>query len=657
MLEQQNNDTSLLTDNNITENRDSQTNSTSKEQSTNRNDSELLDIDDVNIDKNQKMMNDIDSLNAEESEDENISERQDIPLLDYEKMSMEELTRELEKLVATTKISSIKPHIEEIRREFNSKYHDLIEEKKELYTAENEGSTLGFDYHFPLKNKFDQILNQYKERRNEHYKQLEISLKNNLNKRLEIIEELKNLLNTESNITDLFKHFNEIRERWRTAGPIPRDNYNHVWNNYHFHVENFYDYIHLDREARDFDFKHNLEQKQRIIERAKELLSEPNLNKAVRELHLLHRVWKEEIGPVERKFREQIWNEFKEISHQIHNRRDEYFKQLHEKEEENLIQKEEIISQIKALVNENPSTTSQWQELNTKIEELRKRFLIIGRVPAEKREENWDVFRGAIRNFNVKRNAFYKNTRAEHHENISKKRILLERANQLKDSDDFENVTPIMKQIQEEWKTIGRLPRKMDDEIWIPFQKACNHYFERFHASHQQENQIDPEAYNKKVEYLKILQNIEFSGDYKMDLELLKSHIQNWKKIGRVPTDKREIETKYNQILDSLFDKISLSRQESDRIRYNMFIEELIEANDTKKIDSERIFLSNKIEKIQGEILQLENNIMFVTGNKNKNPLFVEVEKNIERNKQDLQRFKDKFEALRSAIKKNQSEK
>jgi len=634
---------------------ESQTEQTSQENVTTQSKSEVEQeqLGDLNLDENQKVIDHIDNSNAEESEDEIISERKDIPMLDYENMSMEKLTKELEKLVATEKISAIKQHIDEIRKEFNSKYHDLIEEKKELYASQNEGSTLGFDYHFPLKNRFDSALNQYKERRDEHYKQIEINLKNNLKKRLEIIQELKNLLNTEAEtkITDLFKHFNEIRERWRTAGPIPRDNYNHVWNTYHFHVENFYDFIHLDREARDMDFKHNLEQKQRIIERAKELLSEPSMNKAVRELHLLHRVWKEEIGPVDRKFREQIWNEFKEISKQIHDKRDAYFKQLHAKEEENLAKKEKIIAQIKELHSQNPNSPSQWVEQTKKIEELRKEFLEIGRVPAEKRTKNWDVFRSAIREFNVKRNAFYKNTRTEFQDVLVKKKELLKRVNQLKDSDDFESVTPIMKQIQEEWKNVGRLPKKISDQVWFPFQKACNHYFERLHASHQQERQIDPLAYDRKVEYLKFLENIEFSGNYKQDLELLRSHIQNWKKIGRVPQDKQDIESKYNQILDVLFDKISASKQESNRMKYKLHLESMIEANNMKKLYAERNFLNNKIEKIQGEILQLENNIMFVTGAKNKNPLFAEVEKNIEKSKQELQRFKDELKQLNSVLK------
>jgi len=605
------------------------------------------------INDNQKVIDEIDNSNAEESEDETLSERHDIPMLDYESMSMESLVSELEKLVNTGKVSSIKDHIEEIRKEFTSKYNEFMDEKKEQYASENEGDTSGFEYHFPLKQKFDSLLEQYKERKNNHYKNLENRLKANLKVRLEIIEELKNLINPEMNIPDLFKQFNEIREKWRGAGAIPKDKYNHVWNSYHFHVENFYDYIHLDREARDMDFKYNLEQKQKVIARAKELVNEPDLNKAFRELQLLHKVWKEELGPVSREHREAIWNEFSAITRQIHDRRENYYQELRAKEEANYAAKQDVISRILAIANENTETHSQWQKQIKKIEALREEFFGIGKVPAEKRDKIWEEFRTATKEFNSKKNAFYRNMKAEQQDNLAKKQALLNRAIELKDSEDFDRVTPIMKQIQADWKTIGHVPRKASDEIWKQFKDACNHYFDRLHAKRNEENAAETEAYEKKKEYLEKLRNVELSGEYKADLELIKSHIETWKSFGRVPHNKRHIEGKYNKILDILFDKLSLSKKEADAMRYSNRISELIQADDERKINSERIFLSRKIEEIQNSILQLENNIMFITGATDKNPLVAEVNKNIEKHKQELQVWKDKLSQLNQAIQKS----
>ena len=249
---------------------------------------------------NQSIIEAIADTNAEESEDESLKERHDIPMQDYDALSMEALVEELNSLVSNEKVASIKDHVEEIKKAFLAKYNHFIEEKKEEFLAENQDPNEEFQYHFPLKSKFDNIYSVYRNHKNEHFKNLQTSLKNNLENRLAIVEELKELINPQANIKDVLKHFNDLRERWKNAGPIPKDKYNHVWNNYHFHVENFYDYLHLDREARDIDFKHNLEQKQKIVARVKELIKEEDINKAFRELQDLHRIWKEEIGPVSR---------------------------------------------------------------------------------------------------------------------------------------------------------------------------------------------------------------------------------------------------------------------------------------------------------------------------------------------------------------------
>ena len=270
--------------------------------------------------ENQNAINAIAETNAAESEDETLKERHEIPMQNYEAFAMEALVAELEKLVATEKVMVVKDHIEEIKSHFISKYNHFIEEKKDEFVAENPDSTEEFHYHLPLKSKFDQFYAQFRDKRNDHFKSLETNLKSNLEVRLAIVEELKELINPQENIKDTLNHFNELRERWKNAGAIPKDKYNHVWNNYHFHVENFYDYLHLDREARDLDFKHNLELKQKIVARVEQLVQEENVNKAFRELQDLHKIWKEDIGPVSREHREEIWNKFSDLTKQMHDK-------------------------------------------------------------------------------------------------------------------------------------------------------------------------------------------------------------------------------------------------------------------------------------------------------------------------------------------------
>lgn len=598
---------------------------------------------------NQSAIEAIENTNAEESEDDAISEGHDIPMLNYEAMSMEELVAELDKLVSNEKLMSIRNHVEEIRKDFMAKYHHFIDEKRDEFSHENNGDTTGFDYHYPLKNKFDSIYNKYKDLKNQHFKQLQNNLKHNLDVRVAIIEELKNLIdNPGESIQETLKSVNELRERWKNAGPIPRDKYNHVWNNFHFHIERFYDHLHLDREARDLDFKHNLEQKQKIIARVEELLNETDVPKAFRELQSLHKIWKEEIGPVSREHREELWNQFSELTKQLHDKREVLLNKAKEKEEENLAKKKEIIAHIEAVSNETVSAHSAWQGQIEKIENLRTAFFQTGKVPLEVNEETWTAFKNAVRNFNAQKNAFYKDIKKDQQDNLNKKLALVEKANALKDNEDFNATTPIMKQIQEDWKKIGHVPRKYSDSIWKDFKDACNHYFDRLHAKRNEANSEEVDAFEKKKDYLDQLKEFQLTGEHKADLDAIKLHIENWKSFGRVPHARRHIEGKFNKILDALFDKLSLSKKEAEMVKFNNRLEQLADSDDSRKLENEQIFIMRKIDEVQGEIFQLENNIQFISNAKADNPFIKEINKNIDRHKEELKTWKEKLKQIRS---------
>ncbi len=609
---------------------------------------ELADANPVTESEHQKALNAIDESNAEESEDETLKERHAIPMLDYDTMSMEALTDELEKLAAVEKVMSVKEHVEEIKKEFLAKYNHFIDEKRDEFLAENPDTTEEFEYHLPLKSKFDSLYKLIKGKQNAHFKSLQNNLQANLNRRLAIVEEIKNLINPQENIKDTLKHFNELREEWRSIGPIPRDKYNHVWNNYHFHVENFYDYLHLDREARDLDFKHNLEQKQKIIARVEELVNEEDVTKAFRELQDLHRLWKEEIGPVDREHREEIWNQFSALTKQMHDKRESLFVGQREKENANLEKKKAIIAEIEALANVEVTAHSQWQAYIEKVEALRNSFFAAGKVPSEVNEDTWAEFKTAVRNFNSHKNAFYKDIKKEQNDNLNKKLALVEKAKAMSTSDDFAVTTPLMKQIQEDWKQIGHVPRKYSDKVWKEFKDACNHYFDRMKATRNEANSEEIEAFDKKKAYLDTLKDFELVGDHKTDLEAIKAHIEQWKSFGKVPFSRRHIEGKFNKILDALFEKLSLSKKEGDMMRFSNKLEQLAGSDDNRKLESEKIFIIRKIDEIQSEIFQLENNIQFFTNAKKDNPLVKEVLKNIEKHKSELETWKDKLKQLRN---------
>ncbi|MDN3706914.1 DUF349 domain-containing protein [Myroides ceti] len=586
--------------------------------------------------------------NAEESEDVSIDETSEIAVVDYENLTMSELIVELENLMNNHKVMAIKDQAEAIRKAFFHQYHNLIDEKKQVFLSENPtAADSDFSYEFPLKNKFENIYNTYRDKRSQYHKSIQDSLKGNLSKRMAIIDELKELIDNTENYATALKDIQNIRDRWKNAGPIPKDNYNHVWNNFHFHIERFYDHLHLDREARDLDFKFNLEQKQKLIERARKLLEVKDISKSFRELQTLHRIWKEEVGPVSREYREDIWNEFSEITKQLHDKREAYLQEFRVKEEANLAIKQDLIKEINAIAEKGATSHKEWQDAINKINTLRDTYFNTGKVPLEDNETTWAQFKEATRVFNMQKNAFYKDIKKDQQENLNKKLALIEKVKSLYESDDFETVTPIMKQIQEDWKKIGHVPRKYSDQIWKDFKATCNHYFDRLHAQKNESISAEMENFDKKKQYLEDLKSFELQGDHKEDLESIKKHIENWKNIGPVPQMRRHIEGKFNKILDALFDKLSMSKKEAELVKFNNRLEQLAESDDVRRIQNEFVFIQRKVDEIQAEIFQLENNIQFISSAKADNPLIKEVNKNIERHRDELNLWKDKLNHLR----------
>ena len=595
----------------------------------------------------QSVINAIEEVNAEESEDETLKDRHEIPMLDYDTLSMEQLVNELGELVVVEKLMSVKDHVEELKKSFLSKYHHFIDEKKEEFHAENPETTEDFHYHFPLKVKFDQLYSQYRDKKNNHFQSLQNNLKANLENRLGIVEELKNLIHSQDNIPVTLKKFNDIRDRWKVAGPIPKDKYNHVWNNYHFHLENFYDVLHLDREIRDLDFKHNLVQKLKIIERVEELLKEEDINKAFRELQDLHRIWKEDIGPVSRDNREEIWNKFSELTKQMHEKREGLFEKLREVENGNLAKKKELIAQIEVLAQEKVKSHAAWLGQIEKVDALRNQFFSAGKVPSEVTDQTWTEFKNAVRSFNVLKNSFYKDIKKDQNDNLSKKQALVAKANELKESTDFAATTPLFKQIQEEWKTIGHVPRKFSDKLWTEFRAACNEYFEKLKEQKTELNIEEVEAFEKKKAYLETIKTFELIGEHKADLDAIKAHIETWKSFGKVPFARRHIEGKFNKILDALFEKLSSSKKENEMVRYANRLDNLSGAENSRKLDNERVFIMRKIEEVQSNLFQLENNIQFFARAKADNPMVKEVMENIDKQKEELATWKETLKQIR----------
>ena len=604
------------------------------------NDEESLEHDEV--------INEIEESNAEDAEDEGNKERHTIEVKEYDKMSLEVLAIEFEKLVKNEKIQAIKSHANNISNEFKTKFQALLDEKKTDFLNDG-GNEIDFYYSSPIQKRFKEAYRAYRNKLNDHYKSLEKNLKQNLVDKLEIIEELKGLINVEENINTTYKHFKELQERWRTTGAIPRDKYNNAWNSYHHHVELFYDFLHLNRDLRDLDFKHNLDKKLKIIERAEELAQDDNVMRAFRELQELHKMWKEELGPVGKEHRETIWERFRAATKLINDKRQGYYKEIDKVYEKNLEVKHGIITQIDTVNAQESNSHGAWQKKIKEIEALRNDFFNAGKVPIKVNEATWAKFKDSVRTFNKQKNIFYKNLKKDQYENLNKKLELIRIAEDNKDSDDVTVTTGLMKKVQSDWKKIGHVPRKDSDKIWKQFKAACNHYFDKLHANRNAENKESLDSFNKKHELLDALKDLKLTDDDKEEnLKTIKEQINQWKSIGRVPNDKRYIEGKFQKTLDSLFSNLKMDRNEIEMIKFENKLDNLSNASDdNRNLDNERSFIRKKIDEVKGQINQLENNLQFFTNADDDNPLVKAVHNNIKAHKESLDLWNNKLKRIK----------
>lgn len=600
-----------------------------------------------NTEDNDDVLNEIEDSNAEDAEDEGNVDRHNIEDKDYESLNLEQLVIELERLVKNEKVQAIKKHVDAIKTEFDKQFHELLDEKKEEFLSSG-GNEIDFRYHTPLQQNFKDIYKDYRQRLSAHYKNIEQNHKQNLTNRLAIIDGIKALTeDAEDSMNTKYKKFKDLQDQWKTAGPIPRDKYNNAWNSYHFNVERFYDLLHLDRDLRDKDFEHNLELKTKIIEQAEALADDENTNRAFRELQNLHKIWKEELGPVAREHREPIWERFKEATKKINAKRQDYFKNLDTVYEQNLLNKQAIITLIEEKANEKITNHSGWQNKIKEIEALREEFFKAGKVPVKVNEATWAKFKEAVRRFNRNKNEFYKNLKKDQYDNLEKKLALIKIAEDNKDSEDFEATTQLMKKIQGDWKRIGHVPRKDSDKIWKQFKSACNHYFDRIKEQRNAASAEEEEAFTQKEALLSEVKNLKLSGDQKTDLATIKTQINSWKTLGRVPRNKRQIESDFNDTLDGLFKSLDLNKTEAELIKFENKLDQLASGDDSRAIDNERFYIQKKVDDIKGEIIQLENNLQFFSNVKSDNPLVKEVHKNIKKHKDDLQLWNTKLKKIK----------
>ncbi|MGB1168708.1 MAG: DUF349 domain-containing protein [Flavobacteriaceae bacterium] len=584
-------------------------------------------------------------LKENDSEDEMQSDDQKsddkVETIAYDTLSLEELTEALDKLLQTQKVHHIKSSVEAIKTAFNSKFGALLADKKSAFLAEG-GDTIDFQYSSPVKSKYNKLLSDYKKQKDLHYSNLEKQLKDNLEKRNQVIDELKSLIENADTKT-MYKNFRDLQNTWRSIGPVSKTKYNDTWKIYHHHVERFYDLLHLSNDLRDLDFKNNLEEKLKLIERAEYLAEMKDVNAAFKELQVLHKTWKEDVGPVAREMRDEVWNKFSAATKIIHDKRHDHFKIMKSQYVIIIEAKMLVIDEILNYDTSENKTHNDWQKSIKDIDALRKKYFDAGKLPYSKSEAIWKKFKDATKQFNQQKNKFYKQEKSSQQKNLQAKLDLIKIAESIKDSEDWETSTNTFKKIQSDWKKIGHVPRKFSDDIWNKFKTACNHYFDRYHNQKNALSDEQKEIVTKKNEFVESLKVDDYSTK-----DGVTNLINAWNELGNTPKGSRAVDIKFNKFVDHLLSKLSLDKSEIVLLKFKNIINGYLANNDNRKLDSELIFVRKKIDESVREIQQLENNLSFFSNASDDNPMVKKVHKNIETFKEGLKVWKAKLAYLRS---------
>lgn len=595
--------------------------------------------------KNSSKEDSIDELNSENNKEDQSVEETTIPEKDYESFSLEKLIDELKYLHNHYPVQLIGENINSIRDIFLKKFDEHETERKQKFLNEG-GDELSYQPDQFLKNKFNSAYHDYKTKLNSYYKEQEQNEQNNLNKRLQIIEELKELYTTPmESISSFFKKFRDIKERWHNAGKIPKSRAGDVFRTYFHHLDNAHEFIKLNKELEELDYAHNLEQRRAIISRAEELTTEPSVQKALNELQYLHKLWKEQAEPVAEEFRESTWQEFKAITQKIHERKSELFEKIKEEQQANLEKKQAIISQLETIASAENPDHSFWQNNVKKIENLREAFFTTGRIPKETSSDTWSKFKSLLHEINNKKNTFYKDLKKIQQENLKKKNDLLEIAKANKDSEDWEVALNLYKKIQNEWKNIGHVPRKYSDKLWDEFRENCNYFFNRYKLRNNKVNEEWIENLKRKQSLLEEISSIS-ATDKEDALAKINDYSIQWNSIGKVPRENMNINKEFNSAIKNLIKKFDIDKNIIDEIQLNIKVENYKQSKDDKKLDEDLRKMRKQIQDLGHEIVQLENNLSYFSNANQNNPLLQNTLNNIESKKTKLDELKQTYSKL-----------
>lgn len=574
----------------------------------------------------------------------------EIPEINFAVLKTEEIVAEMQKLIETYPTGQIKDVMEKLPEIFEKQYKQEYEQALADFTADGTPAA-DFNYKNENKEKFYDLYKLFKEKRITAAKQIEVDREKNLQIKLQLIEELKELVQKEEALNKTFQEFKDIQERWRNTGLVPQNRVNDLLETYHHHVENFYNYIKINKELRDLDLKRNLDAKINLCEEAEKLVENKDINDAFKQLQLLHTRWKE-IGPIPKEQQEPVWERFKAATSKINDSYHKFFESLKQEQEDNLKVKEEICGKAAAIAAAEYQGIKEWNAAAQNIIELQEEWKHSGTVPQKERNRVFKTFRASCDTFFNRKREFYKQMLEEQEKNLELKTKLCEKVEAIKDSTDWKITTDKIISYQKEWKKIGPAPRKYSNKIWFRFRAACDEFFNNKNAhfkSIDSEQEKNLEAKKALIEEVKQFQLVDNNEE---NIKKLKEFQARWNDIGFVPIKEKEaIQEEFRKIINTYFDKLNLDEFDKNLEKYRAKINSLDSSENKEfKIINEREKLIVKIRQLENDIHTWENNIGFIAKSNKSEGLIRELTSKIEKTKQRLALLQEKLKAIDSLI-------
>ena len=562
------------------------------------------------------------------------------------KLSKEEILEKLTGLVGAA-ADTTRNEVEALKQAYYKIHRSEVDElKKAFLTAGGEEK----DFVAPedeTESKIKELLNVYKEKRAAILAEEERVKAANYALKLQLIDQLKALTESQEDFNKLYNDFKDIQQRWKEVKAVPQEHVSELWKNYQIYSEKFYDIIKINNQFRDYDFKKNLEMKTALCETVEKLQTEPDVVSAFHQLQKLHQQWRE-IGPVAKELREELWSRFKAASTIINKRHQEHFEGLKAKEQENLEAKTAICEQIENIDFQALKSFKDWEEKNKEVIALQDKWKTIGFAPKKSNVKIFERFRAACDVYFNRKSEFYKNIKDEMEKNLELKKALCEKAEALKDSTDWKSTSEKLIALQKEWKTIGSVARKHSDAVWKRFISACDYFFEQKNKNASSQKSVEQTNLAAKKALIEKINTLD-EADHDEALAVLKGYMAEWNTIGHVPfKEKDKVYKEYHEAVDKQFDRLKVDQNDRKMQTFRSNLSDMSNGERGKgKLYGEREKLMRMYERMKNELQTYENNIGFLSiSSKGGGGLLKEMERKIDKLKNEMALIIKKIDAI-----------